>query len=169
MPSQSLHSRYQIPYKWHDLQGLWHLVPIHVTSHPLCLWIHVNYIKHQTQGSKKIQPLYVKSKPPYLYLCDHTDCVDDITHTVFMTWHLLYYGTICTVYDISPMIYDITTLYPLHQSIIPHIKLIIFHSSSTVSLSSHPDYRSYNPLVCMITQVKYAWHHTNTYDITYTL
>ena len=44
MPLQSLHSWHQIPYIWHHLQGLWHLVPIHVTSQPLCLWIHVNYI-----------------------------------------------------------------------------------------------------------------------------
>ena len=44
MPSQSLHSWHQIPYIWHPLQGLWHLVPIHVTSQPLCLWIHVYYI-----------------------------------------------------------------------------------------------------------------------------
>ena len=61
-----------------------------------------------------------------------------------MTWHLLY-GTICTVYGISPTIYDITTLCPLHQSIISHIKLIISDSISTVSLSSHQDYGSYNP------------------------
>ena len=44
MPSQSLHSWHQIPYIWHLLQGLWHLVHIHVTSQPLCLWIHVKYI-----------------------------------------------------------------------------------------------------------------------------
>ena len=42
------------------------------------------------------------------------------------------------------MIYDITTLYPLYESIISHIKLIISDSAFTVSLSSHPDYRSYN-------------------------
>ena len=54
-------------------------------------------------------------------------------------------GPVCTVYDISNTIYDITTLYPLHQSIISHIKLIISDSKSTVSLSSHPDYRPYNP------------------------
>ena len=139
--------------------------PIPVTSQTLCLWIQVNYISHQTHGGKSIQPLYLKSQPQYVYLCDHTHCVDDITHTVFMTWHLLY-GTICTLYDISPMIYDIKNLYPLHQSILSHIKLIISDSTSTVSLSSHPDYKSYNPhciydntaTICM-TSYEYIWHH----------
>ena len=63
------------------------------------------------------------------------------------------------------MIYDITTLYPLHQSIISHIKLIISDSTSTVSLSSHPDNRSYSPhcmydntgTICMISY-EYIWH-----------
>ena len=58
----------------------------------------------------------------------------------------------------QPRIYDITTLYPLHQSIISHIKLIIPDSTSTVSLSSLPDYESKNPhcmydntgTICMI-------------------
>ena len=79
------------------------------------------------------------------------------------------YGTICSVYDISPMIYDITTLYPLHQSIISHIKLIISDSTSTVSLSSHPDYWSNNPQ-CMyditgtisMTACEYIWHHIHS-------
>ena len=60
-------------------------------------------------------------------------CICVITHTVLIIKHRLYlwhgtysiYGTLCTVYDISPTIYDITTLYPLHQFIISHIKLII--------------------------------------------
>ena len=64
--------------------------PIPVTSQTLCSWINVNYNKHQTHCAKIIQPLYLKSQPPYVYLCDHTQCVNDITHTVFMTWHLLY-------------------------------------------------------------------------------
>ena len=67
------------------------------------------------------------------------------------------------------MIYDITTLYPLYQSIISHIKLIISDSTSTVSLLSHPDYRSYNPncmydntgKICM-TSYEYIWHHVHS-------
>ena len=73
------------------------------------------------------------------------------------------------------MIYDITTLYPLHQSIISHIKLIISDSTSTVSLSSHPDCRSYNAhcmydntcIICM-TSYEYIWHdiHSLRYHTT---
>ena len=74
-----------------------------------------------------------------------------------------------TVCDISPTIYDITTLYPLHQSIISHIKLIISDSTSTVSLSSHPDYWSYDPH-CMydntgtkcVTSYEFIWHHIHS-------
>ena len=113
------------------------------------------------------------------YMWNHNlhNCICVITPTVPMIYHTLYlwhgtyynYGTICTVYDISPMIYDITKLYPLYQSIISHIKLIQFHRSSTVSLSSHPDYRSYNPhcmcdntgVICM-TSYEYIWHHVHS-------
>ena len=86
-------------------------------------------------------------------------------------WHGTYYiyGTICTVYDISPTIYDITTLYPLHQSVIPHIKMIISDSTSTVSLSSHPYYQSYKPhctsdntgTIFMISYEK-IWHYIHS-------
>ena len=64
------------------------------------------------------------------------------------------------------MTYDITTLYPLYQFTISHIKLNISDSTSTVPLSSHPDYQSYNPhctydntgTICM-TSYEYIWHH----------
>ena len=67
------------------------------------------------------------------------------------------------------MIYDITTLYPLHQSVISHVKQIISDSTSTVSLSSHPDYRSYKPhcmydntgTICM-TAYECIWHHIHS-------
>ena len=73
------------------------------------------------------------------------------------------------MYDISPMIYDISTLYPIHQSIISHIKLNISDNTSNVSLSSHPDYWSYNPhsmydntgTICM-TSYEYIWHHIHS-------
>ena len=76
---------YDISYRVYDVSS-----PIHLTSPKLRLWIHVNYISHQTHGAKTIQPLYLKSQPPYVYLCVHTHCINDITHTVFMTWHLQY-------------------------------------------------------------------------------
>ena len=63
------------------------------------------------------------------------------------------------------MIYDISSLYPFHQSIISHIKLNISDNTSTASLYSHPDYRSYNPhcvydntgTICM-TSCEFIWH-----------
>ena len=68
------------------------------------------------------------------------------------------------------MIFDITTLYLLHQSFISHIKLIISESLSTVSLSSHPDYWSYNPHymydnICTIcvTSYEYILHHIHSF------
>ena len=86
-------------------------------------------------------------------------------------WHGTYYiyGPVCTVYDILHTIYDITTLYALYQSIIFHIKLIISDSTSTVSLSSHPDYRSYNPHfmyentgTIWMTSSEYMWLHIHS-------
>ena len=68
-----------------------------MTSRPPYLWHHRHYvceyiltifnIKHMVQRQYN---QYLKSQPPYVYLCDHTHCIDDITYTVLMTWHLLY-------------------------------------------------------------------------------
>ena len=67
------------------------------------------------------------------------------------------------------MIYDIRTLYPLHQSIISHIKPIISNSTCTVSESSNPVYWSYNPhysydntgTIC-VPSYEYIWHHIHS-------
>ena len=68
--------------------------PIPVTSQTLCLWIHMNNIFHQTHGAEAIQPLYLKSQPPYVYLCithsHNTDCIDDMAPTIFMAQYALY-------------------------------------------------------------------------------
>ena len=92
-------------------------------------------------------------------------------------WHGTYYiyGSICTVYDISPTIYDISTLYPILQAIISHIKLNISDNTSTASLYLHPDYRSYNRhcvydntgTIGMIS-CEYIWYHIHSlwYHIT---
>ena len=112
------------------------------------------------------QPLYLTSCS--LYLFHHIHSIDDITticiseitsaivhniisilydmtHHIHFIRHFIRHGSICTVYDISPTIYDISTLYPIHQSVISHIKLNISDNTSTASLYSHPDYLSYNP------------------------
>ena len=131
------HCIHDIRFLTYDITSRVYVIssPTPVTSQTLCLWIYVNCIYHQTHSAKTIQPLYLKSQPPYVHLCDHTHYINDITHTVFMKWNLLYLCHNIPIYDISLTIYDITTLYPLHQTIISHIKLIISDSTSTVSLS----------------------------------
>ena len=101
-----------------------------MTSHSLYLWHHshsignitttmfvntINYIWHETHCFNTVQPLYMISHTSCLCLCYHTHCIDVITYTL---WHHIYciYGTICNVYDTSPTICDITTLYSWHQS-----------------------------------------------------
>ena len=92
MTSQPLHSLHQIPYIWNHCHGLWLLLSY---TCDITDTMFVNrcqlYLTSNTRF-KTIQPLYVKSQSPYVYLCDDTHCIDDITitHTVFMTWHLLY-------------------------------------------------------------------------------
>ena len=44
---------------------------------------------------------------------------------------------------------------------ISYLTQSISDSISTVTLSSHQDYQSYNPFVCMIKQPQYVWHHMN--------
>ena len=87
----------------------------------------------------------------------------DITHFMSMSvWsHPLYWWyNIHSIYDISSTVYMAkyalyTTPHPQFmtsqpstndiKAIISHLTPIIYDSTSTVSLSSHPDYRSYNP------------------------
>ena len=91
MTSQTLHSWHQIPYIWHHLQGLWHLVcyPCDITD-----TIFVNtyqlYLTSNRRCRGNTTPISEITTSIYMYLCDHTHCIDDKTHTVFMTWQLLY-------------------------------------------------------------------------------
>ena len=111
----------------------------------------------------------MKSQPQYVYLCDHTHCIDDIKQTLFMTWDLLYLWK--NMHPLRPVTHDLwhSTLYPIHQSIIPHIKLNISDNTSTVLQSSHTDCWSYKPhcmydntgTICM-TSCEYIWHHINS-------
>ena len=67
--------------------------------------------------------------------------------TLYMTSHPRFMTSQHSTHDIKAMIY--------------HLTPIISESTSTVSLSSHPDFRSYNPHFCMITQPQYVWYHIN--------
>ena len=151
--------------------------PGFLTSRPLYLWLHKHYVCEYMSTIFNIKHTVLSHYNHYFWNRNFQICICVITHTLSMIWQTLYiwhdtyymYGTICSVYDISPTIYDITTLYPLHQSIISHIKLIISDSTSTVSLSSHPDYRSNNPQwmydktgTVYMTSWEYIWHHIHS-------
>ena len=129
---------------------LWHLTPcncditatISVTSHQICLWIHIHSIWHQSHCLKTIQPLYLTSHPPYLYLCDLTLCIGGITHTACMISHILY------VWHIMHNIRHHTHALWHHHPLVMTSKLL-YLTSHTLYLtayplypSSHPDYRS---------------------------
>ena len=151
--------------------------PGFMTSHALYLWHHRHYVCEYISIIFIIKHTAQRQYNHYIRNHNLHMCICVITHSVSMILHTLYwwdgtnyiYGTIWTVYDISHSIYYLTTLYPLQQSIISHIKMIISDSTSTVSLSSHPDYRSYNPhciydntgTICM-TSYEYIWHHMHS-------
>ena len=155
--------------------------PGFLTSCALYLWHHRHYVCEYMSTIFNMKHMLLRQYNHYIWNHNLHICICVITHTVLIIQHTLYlwhgtyyiYGTICTVCVISPTIYDITTLYPLHQSIISHIKLIISDSTSTVSLSSHSDFCSYNPLctddnkgtIC-VTSYEYIWHHIHSLDIT---
>ena len=94
-----------------------------------------------------------------LYWWHNTHSIYDITPTVYMAQYALYMTTHPWFMASQHSIHDI-------KSIISHIIPIISDSTSTVSLSSHPDYPSYNPhcmydntaTICMIS---YELHMTS--------
>ena len=97
-----------------------------------------------------------------LCLCDHTHCIDDITHTLFMTSHLLY------IWHNMHCIWHRTHDLWHHNSLLMTSKLL-YHTSHRLYLTAHPLYLCHHtqiidhaiPIVCMITQPQYVWHHMN--------
>ena len=73
-----------------------------------------------------------------LYLWYNTHSIGDITSTVYMAQYALY---------MTSHPWFMTSQHSIHdnKAIISHLKPIISDSIATVSLSWHPDYRSYNP------------------------
>ena len=115
--SQPLCMTSHLQYLLHYTQWINFIKPsVCMTSQPLCVGPHRHYMWHQihnlghnTTLCMTSGPLYLTSLP--LYLCHHTDLIDDITATLCMTSHpvyLLYH--IHYIYDIIPTKYDITTL-----------------------------------------------------------
>ena len=157
------------------------LSPIPVTSLTLCLWIHINNIYHETHGAETIHPLYLKSQPPYVYLCVHTQCIHDISHTVLMTLRLLYIWNTMHCVCIWYLTHDLWHNNTLSITSVYYIsyKTSVYYISYQTDyyLTAHPLYLCHHTqiighittIVYMITQAQYVWHHMNTYDITSTL
>ena len=73
-----------------------------------------------------------------LYQWYNTHSIYDITFTVYMAHYALYMTSHPRFMTSQHSTHDINVF-------ISHLTLIISDSSSSVSLLSHPDYRSYNP------------------------
>ena len=122
MTSQPLHSWHQISYIWHHIHDLWHFIPytcditatLSETSHPLCEYISTIYeIKHTV-----LRRYNHYIWPHTLHICIYviTPTLSEIQHTLYVWYHTYYmYGTICSIYEITPMLYDITALYSWYQ------------------------------------------------------
>ena len=116
-----------------------------------------------------MQPLYVKSQPPYLYLWSHrlyrwynTHCIYDTVPTIFMAQYALYMTSHRGFITSQDCIHYISLLYLISNW--------LYFTTHSLYLCHHTQITDHITLiVCMITQVKYAWHHMDTYDITYTL
>ena len=136
MTPQPLHSWHQIPYIWHHLQCLWHLLPypcditetIFLNTDQRYLTSNTRYRYNTRTASEITTSICVSLWSHTQYWWYNIHCIYDIAPTVFKAQDALYMTS-------QPTIYDNTTLSPLHQSIISHIKLIISDSTSTVSLS----------------------------------
>ena len=95
----------------------------------------------------------------HLYQWYNTHTIYDIISTVYMAQYALYMTSLTRFITSQHSTHDI-------KAIISQLTLIISDSTPTVSLSSHPDYRSYNPhsmydntaTICM---TSYALHVTS--------
>ena len=94
-----------------------------------------------------------------LYRWYNTPSLYDITSTVYIAQYALYMTSHPRIMTSQHSTHDL-------KAIISHLTLIISDSTNTGSLSSHPDYRSYNPhcmygntaIVCM---TSYELHKTS--------
>ena len=144
------HCIYDIRSSIYDITSTIYYIssPIPVTSQPLYWYHNTHYV------CKYISTIF-DMKHTVLSQCKHYTwhhtlhvCVCVITPTISMIKHTLYlwhhvsciYGKIgmCKVFHPRFM----TSKHSWHQTIISHLTPIISDSTSTVSLSSHPDYRS---------------------------
>ena len=99
-------------------------------------------------------------------MCDLKPTICVASHEFYVTLQQLIKTSEDCIHDITPTVYDIT--YTLLVSFFCPSWLLL--STSPVSLSSHPDYQSYNPYctydntgtIC-ITSYEYIWHHIHSW------
>ena len=108
------------------------------------MWIYINYIWHETHCVNTttiyditlFMSVSVWSHPLYQWYNTHS--IYDITYTVYIAQYALYMTSHTRFMTSQHSTHDI-------KAIISHLTPIISDSTLTVSLSSHPDYWSYNP------------------------
>ena len=141
-----LHSWHQLPYIGHHLQGLWHLVPypcditdtIFVNTYQLYLTSNRRCRDNTTPISEITTSICVSVWSHTLYRWYNTHCIYDMAPTLFMAHYALYMTSHPRFMTSQPSTHDI-------KAIISPLTPIISESTSTESLSLHPNYRSYNP------------------------
>ena len=102
----------------HSLCVLHHTMPLSMTSNPICLW-HIHFIWHHAQCYDHTTIVCLHSH----YAWHYTQCTFDMTHNVPILWkevngcHHSFYmcDTICTTYDITSTLSDITPFYSWSQ------------------------------------------------------
>ena len=124
------------------------------------MYVNINYIWHETQCVKTLQPLYMTSHSSCF--CVITPTVSMIKHTLFMTSHLLY------IWHHMHCIWHLTHDLWHHNTLLMTSNLL-YLTSHRFYLRAHPLYLCHHtqiidhttPIVCMITQPQYVWHHIN--------
>ena len=97
-----------------------------------------------------------------LYRWYNPHCIYDMAPTIFMAQYPLYMTS-------HPRF--MTSQHSIHYiSLIYLITNWLYMTALTLYLCNHTQIINHiTPIVCMITQAQYVWHHMNTYDITSTL
>ena len=158
--------------------------PLHVTSPPgfrtscpLYLWHHRHYlceyistifnIKHTVQSNTTTiceitTSICVSVWSHTLYRWYNTHCIDDMAPTIFMAQYAMYMTSHPWFMTSQHSMYYISLLYLISNWLyLTTLPLYLCHHTQIIN--------HIIPIVCMITQAQYIWHHMNTYDITSTL
>ena len=106
--------------------------------------------------------IYVSVWSHTLYWWYKMHCIYDMTPTIFMAQYALYVTSHQRFLISQHSIYYISLLYLISNWLyITALTLYLCHHTQIIN--------HITPIVCMITQAQYVWHHMNTYDITSTL